>query len=94
MATPHGTFPLKHFFSAALAARSEVAGSGAAVRHRIGALVGAESPEAPLSDDQLVRLMLAEGISVARRTVAKYREQLNIPGSAARRRRAVVAGLF
>lgn len=94
MATPHGTFPLKHFFSAALLARDAVAGSAGAVRHRIGALIRCELPEAPLSDDQLVRLMQSEGISVARRTVAKYREQLNIPGSTVRRRQAVVAGLF
>jgi RNA polymerase sigma-54 factor len=94
MSTPHGAFPLKHFFSAALAARDEVAGSAGAVRHRIGALIRCETPEAPLSDDQLVRLMQSEGISVARRTVAKYRDQLNIPGSAERRRQAVVAGLF
>lgn len=92
MATPHGTFPLKHFFSAALPASEAAAGSAGAVRHRIGTLIRAEPLAAPLSDDQLVRLMQAEGVSVARRTVAKYREQLNIPSSSARRRQAVVAG--
>lgn len=94
MATPHGTLPLKRFFSAALGAQRDVAGSAAAVRHRIGALIRCEAPEAPLSDDQIVRLMRSEGISVARRTVAKYRDQLNIPGSVERRRQAVVAGLI
>jgi RNA polymerase sigma-54 factor len=94
MATPHGTFPLKHFFTAALPARDEAGGSAGGVRHRIGALIRAEPAAAPLSDDQLVRLMQAEGIQVARRTVAKYREQLSIPASAARRRQALVAGHY
>lgn len=92
MATPHGTFPLKHFFTAALPARDEVSGSAGAVRHRIDRLIRAESAAKPLSDDQLVRLMHAEGVSVARRTVAKYREQLNIPASCVRRRQAILSG--
>lgn len=94
MATPHGTFPLKHFFTAALPARDEAAGSAGAVRHRIGRLIRAENPARPLSDDQLVRLMEKEGVSVARRTVAKYRDQLRVPASSVRRRQAVLAGQF
>lgn len=92
MATPHGTFPLKQFFTAALSTRCDEAGSAGAVRHRIARVIRAEPPDRPLSDDQLVRLMQEEGVTVARRTVAKYREQMNIPSSAVRRRQAVVAG--
>jgi RNA polymerase sigma-54 factor len=92
MATPHGTFPLKQFFTAALPTNSAEAGSAGAVRHRIARVIKAEPADRPLSDDQLVRLMQEEGVTVARRTVAKYREQMNIPSSAVRRRQAVVAG--
>jgi RNA polymerase sigma-54 factor len=92
MATPHGTYPLKHFFTAALPSRDETAGSAGAVRHRIERLIRAEPAGRPLSDDQLVHLMEAEGVSVARRTVAKYREQLHIPPSSVRRRQAILSG--
>jgi RNA polymerase sigma-54 factor len=92
MQTPHGTFPLKHFFTAGLPSNDSACGSAGAVRHRIGLLVRGETAGKPLSDDQLVRLMQSEGINVARRTVAKYREQLNIPASSARRRQAILAG--
>jgi len=92
MATPHGTYPLKHFFTAALPSRDETAGSAGAVRHRIERLIRAEPAGRPLSDDQLVRLMEGEGVSVARRTVAKYRDQLSIPPSSVRRRQAILSG--
>jgi RNA polymerase sigma-54 factor len=92
MATPHGTFPLKHFFTAALQAQDDTCGSAGSVRHRIGRLIRAETAGKPLSDDQLVRLMQAEGVTVARRTVAKYREQMNIPASSVRRRQAILSG--
>ena len=92
IATPHGTFPLKHFFTAALPSRDATAGSAGAVRHRIERLIRAEPAGRPLSDDQLVTLMEAEGVSVARRTVAKYRDQLNIPPTSVRRRQAILSG--
>lgn len=92
MATPQGTFPLKHFFTAALPARDEAGGSAGAVRHRITRLIRMEDAARPLSDDQLVRMMQTEGVEVARRTVAKYREQIGIPASSIRRRQAVLAG--
>lgn len=92
MATPHGTFPLKHFFTAALQAQDDACGSAGSVRHRIGRLIRAEPAGKPLSDDQLVRLLQAEGVTVARRTVAKYREQMNIPASSQRRRQAILSG--
>jgi RNA polymerase sigma-54 factor len=92
MATPRGTYPLKHFFTAALPSRDETAGSAGAVRHRIERLIRAEPAGRPLSDDQLVRMMEGEGVSVARRTVAKYRDQLSIPPSSVRRRQAILSG--
>ena len=92
MATPRGTFPLKHFYTAALPSRDKTAGSAGAARHRIERLIKAEAASRPLSDDQLVHIMEAEGVSVARRTVAKYRDQLNIPTSSVRRRQAILSG--
>jgi RNA polymerase sigma-54 factor len=92
MGTPHGTFPLKHFFTAALQSQDDACGSAGSVRHRIGRLIRSETAGKPLSDDQLVQLMQAEGVTVARRTVAKYREQMNIPGSSVRRRQAILSG--
>ena len=92
MATPHGTFPLKYFFTAALPSREDSAGSAGAVRHRIERLIRAEPAGRPLSDDQIVKMMECEGVSVARRTIAKYREQLSIPPSSVRRRQAVLSG--
>ena len=87
MATPRGTFELKYFFSTAIA--SSEGGdthSAEAVRHRIRALIEAEAADAVLSDDQLVEMLRAEGVDIARRTVAKYRESLHIPSSVQRRR--------
>lgn len=94
IATPQGTFPLKSFFSAALASRdgdAGEAGSAAAIRHRIQKLIAAENPEEPLSDDIIARIIGQEdGIQLARRTVAKYRDQLRIASSVDRRRRALM----
>lgn len=93
VATPQGTFPLKTFFSAALGSNSgEEPGSAAAVRHRIRQLVQAESADAPLSDDEIAKIISKEGVVLARRTVAKYRDILGIPSSTARRRRAALNG--
>ena len=60
--------------------------SSESVRSRIRHLVGGESSGAPLSDDRIVDLLKGEGIEIARRTVAKYREAMRIPSSAERRR--------
>ena len=93
VATPQGTFPLKSFFSAALSgAEGEEAGSAAAVRHRIKQLVLAEAPNDPLSDESIAKIVSKEGVVLARRTVAKYRDMLGIPSSSDRRRRAVLNG--
>jgi RNA polymerase sigma-54 factor len=86
MATPRGIYELKYFFTAAIAAASGGAAlSAEAVRFRIRALIEAEADEV-LSDDRIVEMLLAEGIDIARRTVAKYREAMRIPSSVQRRR--------
>ena len=87
MATPRGMFELKFFFSAAIPATGGgEAHSAEAVRHRIKTLIDQEAPDAVLSDDQIVEILTGYGIEIARRTVAKYRESLNIPSSVQRRR--------
>jgi RNA polymerase sigma-54 factor len=87
IATPRGIFELKYFFTSALPARTPgVVVSSESVRSRIRILVGAESSGQPLSDDRIVDLLKGEGIEIARRTVAKYREAMRIPSSAERRR--------
>lgn len=88
MSTPRGLFELKYFFTSSIAASGTgAAHSAESVRHRIKALVAEESATKPLSDDQLVKILQDEGMDIARRTVAKYREQLGL-GSSTERRRA------
>ncbi len=87
MATPRGILPMRYFFSAAIAASGgEEAVSAEAVRQRIRELIEAEPPQAVLSDDAIVAALRREGIEIARRTVAKYREAMGIPSSVRRRR--------
>ncbi|GHD64018.1 RNA polymerase sigma-54 factor [Thalassobaculum fulvum] len=87
VATPRGIFELKYFFTAAIAsAGGGEAHSAEAVRDRIKRLIDAEPPSAVLSDDRIVELLRADGVDIARRTVAKYREALRIPSSVQRRR--------
>ena len=90
MATPRGLFELKYFFTAAIASsEGGEAHSAEAVRHRIRELVEAETADAVLSDDKIVEILRGEGVDIARRTVAKYRETLHIPSSVQRRRTAL-----
>jgi RNA polymerase sigma-54 factor len=87
MLTPRGLFELKYFFSVSIAsAEGGDSHSAEAVRHRIRSLIEKESPEAVLSDDDIVDQLKATGVDLARRTVAKYREAMNIPSSVQRRR--------
>jgi RNA polymerase sigma-54 factor len=87
IATPRGTFELKYFFTTAIASSSGgAAHSAETVRQRIRVLVDQEKPEAILSDDALVAGLRAEGVDIARRTVAKYRDALRIPSSVQRKR--------
>ena len=87
MSTPRGMFELKYFFSTAIP-RADGGESFAAeaIRHRLRDLIDNESPGDILSDDTLVEQLQGEGMDIARRTVAKYREQLGIPSSVQRRR--------
>jgi RNA polymerase sigma-54 factor len=85
--TSRGTFEMKYFFTASIAgAAGADAHSSEAVRHRVRLLIDAEQAEDVLSDDALVQKLKAEGVEIARRTVAKYRESLHIPSSIERRR--------
>jgi RNA polymerase sigma-54 factor len=87
LACPRGTFELKYFFTAAIAAADGgESHSAEAVRHRIRELIEREDPKAILSDDKIVELLLDADIDIARRTVAKYREAMHIPSSVQRRR--------
>jgi RNA polymerase sigma-54 factor len=87
MATNRGLFELKYFFTSAIAATSEGdAHSSEAVRDRIRAMIEAEPASDVLSDDKIVERLKCDGIDIARRTVAKYREALRIPSSVQRRR--------
>ena len=83
---PNGLFELKTFFSAALATDDGDATSGAAIKSRIRALIAAEDPHRPLSDTAIADRLAAEGIVIARRTVAKYRDSLSIPPAKLRKR--------
>ncbi|WP_366655431.1 RNA polymerase factor sigma-54 [Fodinicurvata sp. EGI_FJ10296] len=87
MATPRGVFELKYFFTSSIqGADGGVAHSAEAVRSRIKALVDAETSDTVLSDDRIVEILRADGVDIARRTIAKYREALRIPSSVQRRR--------
>ncbi|MCB2100294.1 MAG: RNA polymerase factor sigma-54 [Rhodobacterales bacterium] len=87
MATPRGIFELKYFFTPAISsADGGEAHSAEAVRHRIKALIDAESPKSIISDDKIVAILKQESVDIARRTVAKYREAMGIPSSVQRRR--------
>ena len=92
MTTPRGVFELKYFFTSAIASSDgEEAHSSEAVRHRIRLLIDAEPASAVLSDDKIVEQLKRDGIDIARRTVAKYREALRIPSSVQRRREKQMA---
>ncbi|MBU6448145.1 MAG: RNA polymerase factor sigma-54 [Rhodospirillales bacterium] len=91
IATPRGIFELKFFFTTALAGANGETHSAETVRHRVAQIINAEKPKNILSDDAVAAILQKEGIDIARRTVAKYREALRIPGSAQRRREKMPA---
>ncbi len=91
IATPRGIFELKFFFTTALAGANGETHSAEMVRHRVQSLIAGENPRKILSDDAIAALLQKEGIDIARRTVAKYREALRIPGSAQRKREKMPA---
>ena len=87
MATNRGIFEFKYFFTSSIASsEGGDAHSSESVRHRIKELIDKERPSDILSDDTLVKMLRDAGIDIARRTVAKYREAMNIPSSVQRRR--------
>lgn len=87
IATPRGLFELKYFFTASIqAVNGQEAHSAEAVRDRIREMIENEQPIEILSDDRIVSLLTADGVNIARRTVAKYRESMRIPSSVERRR--------
>jgi RNA polymerase sigma-54 factor len=88
ISTPRGIFEMKYFFTSSIAASgpSREAHSSEAVRDRIKEFICNETPSEILSDDRIVTMLKDQGIDIARRTVAKYREALRIPSSATRRR--------
>jgi RNA polymerase sigma-54 factor len=88
LATPHGTFELNALFRSGLADAQGRMQSPDAIQSRIEALIGAESPQKPLSDAKLEKLLATQGLAIARRTIAKYREALHIPPSHQRHKTA------
>jgi len=87
MATPYGLYELKHFFSGGYRTTTGMDVAATSIKQRLRELVREEDQVKPLSDQRLAELLSDEGVTVARRTVAKYREELNIEPSWARRRR-------
>ena len=86
MHTPRGIFELKYFFSSHVSTSDGGAASSTAIRALIKKLVAAENPAKPLSDNKIAQLLDEQGINVARRTIAKYREAMAIPPSNERKR--------
>jgi RNA polymerase sigma-54 factor len=87
ISTPRGVFEMKYFFTAAIqAVNGSEAHSAESVRDRIREMIDNEGCDEILSDDRIVALLTADGVNIARRTVAKYREAMRIPSSVERRR--------
>ena len=87
VATPYGLFELKHFFSGGYRTRTGMDVASTSIKQRLREIVKAEDSAKPYSDQRLAEMLSDEGVTVARRTVAKYREELGIEPSWARRRR-------
>ncbi|HAL29965.1 MAG TPA: RNA polymerase sigma-54 factor [Coriobacteriia bacterium] len=87
MATPYGLFELKHFFSGGYRTSTGMDVAATTVKKRLKELLEAEDPEKPMSDQRLADALSEQGVDVARRTVAKYREELGVEPSWARKRR-------
>ena len=83
--TPRGLFPMKFFFHSGIDREYGEDISSLTVKRKIKKLIGAEEPKRPLSDSELMRILNREGIHIARRTVAKYRDELAIPSSTDRK---------
>lgn len=86
IATPRGTYELKQFFSSQITNPGGIAHSATAIQARIREIIGGEEPSSPLSDGAIAQELARQGISVARRTIAKYREAMSIPSTRDRKR--------
>jgi RNA polymerase sigma-54 factor len=86
MHTPRGTYEFKYFFSSHVSTAAGGEASATAIRALIRKLISAEKPNKPLSDNKIAAILADQGINVARRTVAKYRESMAIPPSNERKR--------
>ena len=84
--TPHGTFPLKYFFTPGYSGKDGDSVSNTSVKEIIADIIEDEDPKKPLSDRKIVDLLEKKDIKLARRTVAKYREELGISPTNLRRR--------
>jgi RNA polymerase sigma-54 factor len=85
MHTPRGVYEMRFFFHSGITSTMGDAVSSVSIKDRIRKLVDAEDATRPLSDSRIAELLAAEGLQLARRTVAKYREELRIPSSAMRK---------
>lgn len=93
MATPRGTYRLKVFFSSSITHDDDSDGEAAsAIKFKLRKMIATETPSQPLSDDAIVQILAKDGIRLARRTVAKYREMEGIASSFQRKREAVLSG--
>lgn len=92
IATPHGVFELKRFFSAALSTQSGEQASATSTQQLLRELIEAENPVKPLSDNKLCELLAQKGIEIARRTVTKYREAMDLPAASQRKAQAILRG--
>ncbi len=84
--TPHGVFPMKYFFTSGYQSQAGEAVANTSVKEMIADIIAAEDPAKPLSDQEIVALLTQKGLLLARRTVAKYREELGLLPSSLRRR--------
>lgn len=85
IATAHGVFEMRYFFTSGLATEDGEQLSNTSVKTTITEMIRQENPSTPLSDDDIAKQLMAQGIKIARRTVAKYREALGILPSHLRR---------
>jgi RNA polymerase sigma-54 factor len=83
--TPRGVLPMKYFYHSGIDREYGEEISSLTVKKKIEAMIEQEDPKSPLSDSELMRMLNREGIQIARRTVAKYRDELNIPSSTDRK---------
>ena len=84
--TPHGVLPFKYFFTSGYQADGGEAISNTSIKERIAHLIHSENSSKPYSDQEVVKILAERDIKIARRTVAKYREELGIPATNLRRR--------